>query len=53
MTPAQIEAIVSGLILVIQLVNQAIGEAGSLTDEEKELFIARIRVAQDAVPDWE
>ena len=52
MTPVQIEALVSGLILVIQLVNQQIGDSAELTPEEKQAFIDRIKAAQAAVPEW-
>jgi hypothetical protein len=52
MTPAEIEALVAGLVLLIQLVNQQLAGAGTLTDEEKAAFVARIKAAQSAVPDW-
>jgi len=52
MTPIEIEALVSGLILIIQLVNQELADTSKLTDEEKAAFVARIKAAQAAVPDW-
>lgn len=52
MTPLQIEALIAGLVLMIQLVNQQLGENDKLTDEEKAAFIARIKSAQASVPDW-
>ena len=53
MTPLQIEALISGLVLMIQLANQQISGTDKLTDEEKAAYIARIKAAQLAVPDWE
>lgn len=52
MTPVEIEALVGGLILLIQLVNQQIGDATGLTEEEKAAFVARIQAAQTSVPEW-
>ena len=52
MTPVEIEALVSGLILMIQLVNQKLSGTDKLTDEEKAMFVARIKAAQDSVPEW-
>jgi hypothetical protein len=53
MNPAEIEALISGLILIIQLVSDQLGASDKLTDEEKAAFVARIKAVQLAVPDWE
>jgi hypothetical protein len=53
MTPLEIQALVSGLVLMIQLVNQQLETTDKLTDEEKAAFVERIKAAQVAVPDWE
>lgn len=53
MTPLEIEALVSGLVLMIQLVNSQLAGTDKLTDEEKAAFVARIKAAQLSVPDWE
>jgi hypothetical protein len=52
LSPAEIEAIISSLILILQLVSSYIGESTSLTAEEKAAFIERIKTAQATVPEW-
>jgi hypothetical protein len=53
MTPVEIEALIAGIALMIQLINQQIATSDKLTEEEKAAFIARIKAAQASVPDWE
>ena len=52
LTPVEIQAIISALILAIQLLSQYVEDSTSLTDEEKQAFIDRIKFAQISVPDW-
>lgn len=52
LTPIEIEAIVSAMILAIQLLSNYIGDDTALTEEEKVAFINRIKLAQLSVPEW-
>ena len=53
MTPAEIQAIIGGLVLLIQLVSTQVENSLDLTPEQKKELIDRITAAQNAVPKWE
>jgi hypothetical protein len=59
MTPEQIVALVGALVqlsplipLIIQWANDQVQNNENLTQEEKDAYIARIKVAQASIPEW-
>lgn len=51
-SPAEIQLIISGLLAIIQLITTFIDKADNLTNEEKQAYLNRIKLAQLSVPEW-
>jgi len=55
MSPALVIALVNGVATLISVLPEIIEavRSANLPDQEKEALIARIRKAQESIPEWE